>query len=379
MSGLAERARARTRRPDGPGRAGGISQRRAAILGAVLVVLLAAGALVVWLTRAGSPDGVAGQRIAGRPPILIALPPGVPSGTAAARARALTTYVSAHGDDGDALIALGGAQSELGQTAQAVRSLEAAGHLGGASAARAAAALTLVRYRELGEKRALAGLDELAAQAPNDPFLRLSAGLAALYAGRSADARRALAATRSLDPDGYYGASADDLLHPEQRPGYPEFVSDSTIAYPSDAAALAAARAHPTDPAVLLAAAIELQGTSRREALRLAQQAQTVEGSGDALDAQVAVAILGYSKDNPSAAAGQLGPLTAAHPDSALTRFHFGLLLFWFNRTADAHAQFVQAAAAEKGTKLAQLARAFADGTAGAGPASTMPPVTSTG
>lgn len=382
MPGLADRARAR-RRPANVGVSGGparLSQRRIVLLAVALVVLLAAGAVAVWLTQSGSSSRVAGQKIPGRPPILIALPVGVASGAASVRAKALSAYVASHGSgDGDALIALAGADAELGQDAQASQALEAAGHLGGANAARAAAALTLLRYRALGEGKAVAGLQQLAAQRPQDAFVRLSLGLAVLYAGRTSEARSALAATRSLDPDGYYGTSADDLLHPEQRPGYPEFVMNSKLSYPTDAAALAAAKAHPTDAAVLLAAAMQLQGTSRREALRLAQQAQTVEGTGNALDAQIAVAILGYDKDNPAAAAGQLGPLVAANPDSALARFTFGLLLFWFDRPADAHNQFLQAAAAEQGTKLAQLAQAFAQGTAGSGPPSTVVPKSTTG
>ena len=50
-----------------------------------------------------------------------------------------------------------------------------------------------------------------------------------------------------------------------------------------------------------------------------------------------------FDKDDPSAAFSRLGPLAAKHPNSALVRFHLGLMLLWLPDLDGARKQLEQA------------------------------------
>ena len=63
----------------------------------------------------------------------------------------------------------------------------------------------------------------------------------------------------------------------------------------------------------------------------------------DRLDTQVAAAVARFDKDDPSAAFSRLGPLARDHPESAVVRFHLGLLLLWIRDVDDARIQLRQA------------------------------------
>jgi exonuclease V gamma subunit len=56
----------------------------------------------------------------------------------------------------------------------------------------------------------------------------------------------------------------------------------------------------------------------------------------------VAVAVLTYSKDDPSATFAVLGPLTQQASDTTEIRFHLGELLYWLKQDTDAEAQWRQ-------------------------------------
>jgi hypothetical protein len=52
--------------------------------------------------------------------------------------------------------------------------------------------------------------------------------------------------------------------------------------------------------------------------------------------------VLGYSKDDPSAAFSVLGPLAQQASDTTEIRFHLGELLYWLKQDTDAVAQWRQ-------------------------------------
>ena len=67
----------------------------------------------------------------------------------------------------------------------------------------------------IGVLRALASNDDRA------PVPALHLGLALLWSGQRGEATSELEQTRLIDPDGFYGSTADDVLHPSYRKGYP--------------------------------------------------------------------------------------------------------------------------------------------------------------
>jgi Flp pilus assembly protein TadD len=91
---------------------------------------------------------------------------------------------------------------------------------------------------------------------------------------------------------------------------------------------------------VWLALAYQLQRTNHVEALADARKALELDPTG--VSPRVAVAVLAYSKDDPSVAFAVLGPLTQQASDTTEIRFHLGELLFWLKQDTDAEAQWRQ-------------------------------------
>ena len=193
-------------------------------------------------------------------------------------------------------------------------------------------------------------LRELEAAHPDSALVHLHLGLA-LYADGQQDAaaaewRKAV----ETEPDSQSAVRAGDLLHPEIAPGLPSFFT--TIAAPQGLAGKSAqeqldvlegaARTGGADDWLLYGTALQRVGKplSARAAFDRA-----LELAPESLDAKVAAAVGGFDKDDPSTAFSRLGPLARDNPDSALVRFHLGVLLLWIRDVKDARAQLEKAAA----------------------------------
>jgi tetratricopeptide (TPR) repeat protein len=192
-------------------------------------------------------------------------------------------------------------------------------------------------YTRNGADATLAALRAL----PRDQaVVSLHLGLAEIWAGQRSAGLSDLKRTRVLDPYGFYGSLADDTLHTDQRPGYPLYIEPGGM--PSGDAkhlrALAARQPNRSD--VWLALAYQLQQTDHVEALKDARKALELDPTG--VSPRVAVAVLAYSKDDPSAAFSVLGPLAQQASDASEIRFHLGELLYWLKQDTDAKAQWRQ-------------------------------------
>jgi hypothetical protein len=68
-------------------------------------------------------------------------------------------------------------------------------------------------------------------------------------------------------------------------------------------------------------------------------------------------AVSRFTKRNPVAAFGRLGPLTGRFPRSAVVRFHLGVLLIWTREVAKGKKQLSDAVMFEPGSPWAKAAR----------------------
>lgn len=194
-------------------------------------------------------------------------------------------------------------------------------------------------------------LRELEAAHPESALVHLHLGLA-LYATGDQDAARVeWQKAAEAEPDSQSAVRAGDLLHPDMAPGLPSFFT--TVQPPKglagksaqeqlDALERAARQGGDADDWILYGTALQRVGKplSARAAFDRA-----LELAPDRLDARVAVAVGRFDKDDPSAAFSRLGPLARDHPDSALVRFHLGVLLLWIRDVEDARTQLERAAA----------------------------------
>jgi hypothetical protein len=94
-------------------------------------------------------------------------------------------------------------------------------------------------------------------------------------------------------------------------------------------------------------------------ALRDARQAASLAPNG--VSEQVALAVLGFDKDNPAASVGALGTLAAQSKTQTdpQVRFHLGLLFFWIKRPEDAAGEFQQVRKAAPHSIYAPIAGVF--------------------
>ena len=104
----------------------------------------------------------------------------------------------------------------------------------------------------------------------------------------------------------------------------------------------AAAKRNPGNASVWLQLAVRLERSDRVAAIRDARRAAALQPN--AVPGQVAVAVLGFSKDRPMDAIAALGRLATAPAtqDDPAVHFHLGLLYFWIKDGQDATAQFSQ-------------------------------------
>lgn len=298
-----------------------------------MVAVAVIGALVLR-----SPAPAAAPRLAppltGAPPLVLDLP---------ARPRG-----------GDAALASLSADIAAGRRSRAGTALRQARALLGAGDLRVQVAGALLRYRPGEVDTSIGVLRALVADDDRAPVPALHLGLALLWSGQRAEATAELEETRSLDPDGLYGRTADNVLHPSYRKNYPLWVR-SRFVHGSPAQLRARAAASPHSVAAQLDYAYALQFGSRTRARLVAEKALALDASN--IDAQVAVSVLGFDKDVPSQAVGQLAQLMQNRPGEASPRFHFGELLSWIGQNARAEQEYRQASQLDPHGLIGRFAR----------------------
>jgi tetratricopeptide (TPR) repeat protein len=193
-------------------------------------------------------------------------------------------------------------------------------------------------------------LRELEASHPESALVHLHLGLALYAEGQQDEAAAEWREAVEVEPDSQSAVRAGDVLHPDMAPGLPSFFT--TLEPPPGLTGKspqeqldeleAAARGGGADEWILYGTALQRVGKpiSARAAFDRA-----LELAPDRLDAKVAAAVGRFDKDDPSAAFSRLGPLARDNPDSALVRFHLGVLLLWIRDVQDARAQLEKAAA----------------------------------
>ena len=173
----------------------GIDRKRAlsvAAAGALVVAAVVLGALALR-----SPAPAAAPRssapLSGAPPLVLDLP---------ARPRG-----------GEAALAAVSSDIAAGRRGSAETALRRARALLGAGDMRVQVAGALLRYRPGEVDTSIGVLRALVADDDRAPVPALHLGLALLWSGQRAEATAELQETRSLDPDGLYGRTADNVLH----------------------------------------------------------------------------------------------------------------------------------------------------------------------
>jgi tetratricopeptide (TPR) repeat protein len=317
-----------------------IDRKRAlpvAIAGLLVVAAAVLGALALR-----DPAPVAAPRssapLNGAPPLVLELP-AEPSG-------------------GLADLAAVAKQMRAGRAAQAEAALARARRALGAGDLRVQVAGAMLRYRPGEIDTAIGVLRALAANDDRAPVPALHLGLALLWSGQRAEATATLERTRLIDPDGFYGGTADDVLHPSYRKGYPLWLRSQPVRG-SLAQVRARAAAEPRSRPAQLDYAYSLQFTSRTRARVVAERALALDAAD--IDAQVAVIVLGFDKDQPAQAVGRLAQLMRSRPGAPSPRFHFGELLSWIGRQAEAKQQYQQASALDPEGLIGRFARTVLD------------------
>ncbi len=193
-------------------------------------------------------------------------------------------------------------------------------------------------------------LRELEASHPESALVHLQLGLVLYAQGQRDEAVAEWRKAAEVEPDSQSAVRAGDLLHPEMAPGLPSFFT--ALEAPAGLIAKspqeqlgaleAAAKKGGADEWILYGTALQRVGEpiSARAAFDRA-----LELAPNRLEAKVAAAVGRFDKDDPSAAFSRLGPLARDNPDSAVVRFHLGVLLLWIRDVKDARAQLEQAAA----------------------------------
>ena len=313
-----------------------IDQKRAlpvAVAGVLVVAVAVLGALALR-----SPAPAAALRsstpLTGAPPLVLDLP---------AKPRG-----------GEQALAVVAADMRSGHRSQAATALTRARDLLGAGDLRVQVAGALLRYRPGEETTAIGVLRALVSEDDRAPVPALHLGLALLWAGQRSEATAQLQATRTLDPDGLYGRTADDVLHPSYRKGEPLWVSSRPVGGKLPQLRAKAVR-QPRSQVAQLDYAYALQFSSRTKARLIAERALALDASD--VDAQVAVIVLGFDKDVPAQAVGRLAQLMRTKPGAASPRFHFGELLSWIGQDAQARTEYRQAAQLDPSGLIGKVAR----------------------
>jgi len=208
----------------------------------------------------------------------------------------------------------------------------------------------------------VADLQDLAREHPQSALVELHLGLARYWLRQDAAAKAAWEKALRIEPDSSAAIRAESLLHPEMPEGRPFFIPSATmpraladlLPLQQLAALRQRAKANGTAEAwILYGSALQRAGrpVSAEKAFERA-----VEADPASVEAQTAAALGRFTKDDPSRAFSRLGPLSKAHPDSAVVRFHLGLALLWLRAVPGAKEQLTAAAKAEPGSTYARQA-----------------------
>jgi tetratricopeptide (TPR) repeat protein len=222
---------------------------------------------------------------------------------------------------------------------------------------RLAVARAILGYGPATRERTLTVLRRLP---QGNPAVVFALGMAQLWAGQPQVAELTLERVKRLDPFGYYGTNADDLLHlGHEAPGYPPYFPPSS-SRASLRALQAAVAANPSSSGAWLALAARLERSNRLGALRDARRAQSLNPEG--ISEQVAVAMLGFNKDTPMTSLQTMLTLaqqTKAQKDPQVL-FHLGLVYFWLRDSQDAAGYFSQVESDAPHSHYAPIAHVFA-------------------
>jgi Flp pilus assembly protein TadD len=335
---------------------------RRRLLAAVAVAL--AGSLVVVVAalagRSSSRHAPSAQTAAPSPhlpPLVLDLP--ARYGVRASGAARIAALRRLGNPARDPLLALAITSAAIGANRrdEAAAALADATRRLGSGDARVAAARAILLYDPRNPQPADDALQAIAAERPEDPFPQFERGLVLFFAGRGGEAEQAFTAARALDPDSPYASRADDLLHRNMRSGYPFWLADEPLPAGTLAQLRRRALARPDDALAQLALANALQRDHRSQAEEAAQRAVAADPTN--LDAQVAVAVLGFSKDDPAASVGALGNLVRTFPAAASPVFHIGVCLIWLENPAQARNEFEKAARLEPDSPVGRTAAAI--------------------
>jgi tetratricopeptide (TPR) repeat protein len=182
----------------------------------------------------------------------------------------------------------------------------------------------------------------LAARHPRSALVRFELGLALAFSGRNDDAERAWRQAEQVQPDSPSAVRAQDLRHPGTAPGLPPFV-------PSFERPETAAQVH------------LLRGAAYQQALRPVSAEREFAAAARAApsdpEALTAAAVGLYDKDRPALAFSRLGPLVRRFPHAQTVRFHLGVLLIYFRDLPRARRELALARAQGPGTRLGKRAQ----------------------
>jgi tetratricopeptide (TPR) repeat protein len=187
-------------------------------------------------------------------------------------------------------------------------------------------------------------LRRLVTEHPDSGVARLHLGFALLASGDESAAAREWAEAERRDPDSPAALRAEDLLHPRMAPGRPPFVAafrrpaGLSGLSPEEQLAELERRADRGGAADQLLLGSAYQRVGRPESARRAF-ARAVELAPGDLQAQVAVAVGSFDKDDPSRTFSRLGPLVARSKGAPLVRYHLGLCLTWLGAVEEAKRQ----------------------------------------
>jgi tetratricopeptide (TPR) repeat protein len=239
---------------------------------------------------------------------------------------------------------------------------------------RAASARIFERYRSV-EARvggalahwpagSTAALGRLAESHPRSALVLLHLGLAELSGGRVDAARKAWRRALAGDPNTQSALEAESLLHPSMAPGRPAFVT--SLPTPSNIARLSApqqfrrlrhdARGGGVRARLLYGIALQRLGRSVSAEREFAAAARLAPANDEA---QVAAAVGRFTKANPAAAFGRLGPLSRRFRHSQSVRFHLGEMLLWLRQVERATRQFRLAVRLGPRTPLGRTSQSF--------------------
>jgi tetratricopeptide (TPR) repeat protein len=207
-------------------------------------------------------------------------------------------------------------------------------------------------------------LESLARAYPRSGLVRLHLGLVLAWNGRTAPARAAWRDAQRLAPDSLTAIRAEDFLHPDFPPGLPQFVPSfamsprlARLPAPRQLAALERrARRGGIRPRLLYCAALQRLGRERSAGR---QYAAAVQADPGAAEPRVALAVVRFTKADPSRTFSRLGPLSRRFPRSQSVRFHLGLCLLWLRQVDAARHQLELARAAGRKTVLGREAERF--------------------